>query len=167
MPDEAGPDGLEDLAALYDRLAPSLFRYALMILADRSGAEDAVQEVFTAMARRGTADVRSTDDYLRRAVRNACYRMLRQRSPDERARAAVDLEVVDAAGSRPEERLAVAQALRALPADQREVVHLKVFEGLTLQAIADATGESINTIASRYRYAMTKLRATLAERGAR
>ena len=163
MPDEAGPDGPEDLAALYDRLAPALFRYALMILADRSAAEDAVHEVFTTIARRGLADVRSADGYLRRAVRNACYRALRQRSPGEHARAGLDLEVVDEAGSRPEERLAVVQALRRLPADQREVVHLKVFEGLTFQAIADVTGQSINTIASRYRYAMTKLRAALAE----
>ena len=164
MPDEAGPDRPEDLAALYDRLAPSLFRYALMILADRSAAEDAVHEVFTTIARRGLADIRFADGYLRRAVRNACYRALRQRPAGSGDGTDVDLDVIDEAQSQPEERLAVAQALGRLPSDQREVVHLKVFEGLTLQAIADLTGESINTIASRYRYAMTKLRVSLAPR---
>jgi len=52
-------------------------------------------------------------------------------------------------------------ALRELPADQREVVHLKAFEGMTFQEIADLTNESVNTIASRYRYAVEKLRARL------
>ena len=35
--------------------------------------------------------------------------------------------------------------LLSLPAEQREVVHLKIFEGMTFQEIADAIGESINT----------------------
>ena len=48
-----------------------------------------------------------------------------------------------------------------LPAEQREVVHLKVFEGMTFQEIADLCGESINTVASRYRYAIEKLRDQL------
>jgi RNA polymerase sigma-70 factor, ECF subfamily len=39
------------------------------------------------------------------------------------------------------------------------VIHLHVFEGMTFQEAADAMGESINTIASRYRYAVEKLRA--------
>jgi RNA polymerase sigma-70 factor (ECF subfamily) len=163
MPDESGPGGPEDLAGLYDRLAPSLFRYALMILADRSGAEDAVHEVFAAVARSGLSTVQSADGYLRQAVRHACYRTLRARSGDTE-RAGLDVEFVDGTQAPPDERLAVAQALQRLPPDQREVVHLKIFEGQTLQAIADLTGESINTIASRYRYAMTKLRATLTER---
>jgi RNA polymerase sigma factor (sigma-70 family) len=49
----------------------------------------------------------------------------------------------------------------ALPPDQREVLHLHAFEGMTFQEIADLAGESINTISSRYRYAMGKLRQTL------
>jgi RNA polymerase sigma-70 factor (ECF subfamily) len=61
----------------------------------------------------------------------------------------------------PDLRIAIERALRALPPEQREVVHLKAFDGMTFQEIADATGESINTIASRYRYAMEKMRAQL------
>ena len=43
-------------------------------------------------------------------------------------------------------------------AEQREVVYLHVFEGMTFQQIAGTSGESINTIASRYRYALARLR---------
>jgi RNA polymerase sigma-70 factor (ECF subfamily) len=71
------------------------------------------------------------------------------------------IEPVDRASGNPELRAAIDEALRKLPADQREVVHLKVFVGLTFQEIADVAGESINTIASRYRYAMDKLRTSL------
>jgi RNA polymerase sigma-70 factor (ECF subfamily) len=60
-----------------------------------------------------------------------------------------------------EERLMLEQALRALPVEQREVVYLKVFEGLTFQEIAGRCGISINTAASRYRYATQALRRML------
>ena len=45
--------------------------------------------------------------------------------------------------------------------EQREVVHLHVFEGLTFQEVADAVGASINTVAGRYRYALAHMRAVL------
>jgi len=45
-------------------------------------------------------------------------------------------------------------ALKRLPAEQREVVYLKVFEGMTFQEIADRCEISINTAGSRYRYAI-------------
>jgi RNA polymerase sigma-70 factor (ECF subfamily) len=62
------------------------------------------------------------------------------------------------------ERLALESAIRQLPPEQREVVHLHVFKGWTFQEVADACGESINTIASRYRYTLARLRETLAPR---
>ena len=113
-----------------------------------------------------TASLPGSDEgYLRRAVRNECYSALRRkrRLPVESTDAFV-LESVAASTDRPDERLALQQAMRSLPPEQREVVHLKISEGLTFQEIADIAGESINTIASRYRYAMDKLRAMLTAR---
>ena len=71
------------------------------------------------------------------------------------------LEPVGADAVAPEERIALERALRALPVDQREVVHLHVFEGLTFREIAEQSGESINTVAGRYRYALARLKAEL------
>ena len=71
------------------------------------------------------------------------------------------LEPATTADVDPAERLALEGAIRQLPAEQREVVHLHVFEGWTFQEVADTCGESINTIASRYRYALARLRETL------
>lgn len=152
------PGERERLARLYDRLGAPLYRYAVMILADTAAAEDVVQDVFAAVWRSGVRPD-DEDSYLYRAVRNACYSALRGR-----ARAASDAPLLEPAAPEapdPAERIALEAAIRELPAEQREVVHLKVFQGLTFRDIAALTGESINTIASRYRYAIEKLRSTL------
>ena len=60
-----------------------------------------------------------------------------------------------------EQQHEIEQALRSLPVEQREVVHMKVYEQMTFQQIADELAISINTAASRYRYAMDKLRLLL------
>ena len=54
-------------------------------------------------------------------------------------------------------------ALNELPEKQREVFVLNEMEDLTLQEIADRTGESIKTIISRKRYAVAHLRERLQE----
>jgi RNA polymerase sigma-70 factor (ECF subfamily) len=149
----------DDLGRLYDRLGVSLYRYALMMLTNAAAAEDVVHDVFARLAAKPPRGIASIDGYLRLAVRNACLDALRRRrrwAADDGALLEPVVEGVD-----PAERLALDAALRSLPADQREVVHLKVYEGLTLQEISDITGVSINTVAGRYRYAIDKLRTAL------
>src|SRR5712675_1133302 len=136
------PTDEEWIGRLYDRHGAGLYRYASMVLADPAGAADVIQIVFVALLRRRSAP-EFDERYLRRAVRNECFSALRKRQRDVLAGALPLLEAVDAAGDRPDERLAIEQALRELPPDQREVVHLKVFEGMTFQEIADLTDESI------------------------
>jgi RNA polymerase sigma-70 factor (ECF subfamily) len=154
----------EWLKELYDAHGAALFRYALMILADRSEAEDVVQQVFVS-ALRVARDVATPLEYLRRATRNECYSALRRRRR-ERDRAAEDglLEAQAAEAVDEDERLALSRALAALTPEQREVVHLKVFEDLTFPEMAALLGISANTAASRYRYALAHLRKALGTR---
>jgi RNA polymerase sigma factor (sigma-70 family) len=56
---------------------------------------------------------------------------------------------------------ALNDALRALPAAQRRVVEAQVFGGLTFREIAEATGESIDTLTARKRYALRNLSRAL------
>jgi RNA polymerase sigma factor (sigma-70 family) len=56
---------------------------------------------------------------------------------------------------------ALNDALRALPAAQRRVVEAQVFGGLTFREIAEATGESIDTLTARKRYALGNLSRAL------
>lgn len=155
----------EQLAEAYDACAAGLFRYALMITADRSTAEDAVQQVFTKLAAggRGLSEIASRNGYLRSAVRNECYRIARRRirSGDTDSGSMDMLEAMGGHDTDPEQQQAIEQALRSLPPDQREAVHMKVYENKTFNRIADELGVSINTVASRYRYAIEKLRRLL------
>jgi RNA polymerase sigma-70 factor (ECF subfamily) len=151
----------DTVVCLYDRYGPSLYRYALMLLTDHAAAEDAVHEVFTSMLRSGaTARLEADERYLRRAIRNECFSMLKQRSKRRQIQGEPDamLERIASADSKPDERLALERGIRLLTPEQREAVHLHVFNGLTFKEVAEISGESLNTVAARYRYALAKLR---------
>ena len=51
--------------------------------------------------------------------------------------------------------------MRELPAEQREVVVMKVWGEMTLEEMAQVLEIPVNTVASRYRYALGKLRELL------
>ena len=157
---DAADDRRRFVAAAYAESGSRLYRYALMILADRRDAEDVLQQVFAAvLAKRTLPPLDDAGAYLRTSVRNAAYSLLRQRRT-ARAVAEQILEPV-VEGCSPAEQAALEQALRALPPEQREVVDLHVYEGMTFQEVANATGESINTVSARYRYALEKMRKML------
>lgn len=160
----APPDSARLLADAYDSHGAALFRYAAVLCASRSFAEDAVQQAFTKLAALGSriAEIESLPHYLRTAVRNESFRLLQTPRLTPLHDDAPFLEPVDAALQNEEERRAVQSALAGLPAEQREIVHLKVYESQTFQEIAALLGIPANTAASRYRYAIEKLRERLA-----
>lgn len=165
-----GTDNSAWLAALYDAHGLGVFGYVHAILADRAEAEDVVQEVFLrALARsRWWFGLRNPAGYLYRAARNEALSRLRKRTV--RARAAAELiysaelfATIEGSQESAEEAARVNAALLSLPVEQREVVVLKVYQNMTFKEIARVTGASQNTAASRYRYALAKLKEILEE----
>src|SRR5579862_5217615 len=123
-------DGPADwIGDLYDKHAGALYRYAVMITADAGAAGDAVQQVFLEIASKPRGHMRSEEAYLRRAVRNQCYSALRRRRREEPTGDGPLIELAGGVEDRPEERLAIEAAIRTLPAEQLEVLHLRAFEG--------------------------------------
>ncbi len=156
----------EFLEAMYDHFSRPLYRYARAILDSDDDAEDAISAMFARLAR-DMGGARRADDlraYLFRSARHAAYDILRAK----RRRVQLEQASVDnceAASSMDPETDSLRTQLLALPMEQREVVVLKVFEQMTFGEIAELLGKPANTVASRYRYAMDKLRRELTDQG--
>jgi RNA polymerase sigma-70 factor (ECF subfamily) len=152
-------------ATLYDRFAPALFRVAWTLLHSRPDAEDALQEVFLGLvrSRASLGRVENLRAYLFSALRHAALRVAASRRagtplpPDELP--------ARAAAVHPSLSRQLEEALARLPPDQREVLTLKIDGGLTFAEVAAVLGIRPNTAASRYRYALEKMRRLLNEEG--
>ena len=149
-----------EVELLYHQHGRALLLFAVAITGDQGRAQDAVHQVFLKMLEHGNlrqvADVKA---YLFASVRNAVLNdsRIRQRSVafDEES-AWFDPPQRDYAAE-----LNLRHALWALAADQRQVVVLHVWGELTFLQIAGILGISSNTAASRYRYALDKLRESM------
>jgi RNA polymerase sigma-70 factor, ECF subfamily len=161
------------LGALYDRWVRSLYSLVLHLLRDPDEAEDVVEETFWQAWRKAdsyepskgavstwllTIGRRKALDRLRARKRNredsiegeSGFADLPSGSPDPESQAE---------GS--ELREHVRAALRELPSEQREVLELGYFSGLSQAEIAEKTGQPLGTVKTRMRLAMQKLREPL------
>ncbi|MBN1396075.1 MAG: RNA polymerase sigma factor [Pirellulales bacterium] len=152
--------------ALYDRYAAAMYRVALKMLGAAEDAEDVVQEVFMAVARsrKSMAEVRDLQAYLFISLRRAAARCAARRARMLAVRrAAADLAPPPRQRSEPDDprRRRLQRALLALPEAQRDTLALKIDGGLTFAQIGKVMDVGANTAASRYRYAMLKLKESL------
>ncbi len=163
--------------ALYERYGAIVFGLALKITGDRSASEEVVQEAFWRLWRKADTfeERRGTfTSWFFRIVRNLAIDMLRRGRSQITASPEVDAlgdEIVDRTTDVAEAAGAVVRhkqvraAIAALPPDQRDVIELAYFCGMSRQEIAQKTGEPLGTIHSRARLAMQKLREALVSQG--
>ncbi len=149
------------LEKLYDEYCRRLYRYAVSLTGSADDAEDAVQEVFVRVARARKLP-RDPCAYLMRAVRNQCLTAIRARTRRDAAVSRLHMEPTPATASDQIRELpGLAEALKGLPTEQREVLLLKVVEQMTFEEIGRLTSIPPATAASRYRYALAKLQRTV------
>ena len=150
---------LDAFTTLYDRYGNRLFFYVRTLLGTADAAEDVVQEAFVRLLRvEPSGPEVPLAPYLFTVARNLAVDALRRDGVREKLQASAA-----APGSFPESESEFGELLESLPAEQREVVFLKIHTGLTFAEIADVTGLKLPTVASRYRYALEKLSGILAE----
>jgi len=160
--------GGNDIERLYDEHAQPLFAFLLNFTRDEADTRDLLQEIFVKLTREPKllAGVREERAFLIRLAHNAAIDLIRRRGTRERTKENFAAETVPifAPTSDPDEKLfreELTDALGELPEEQRAVVHLKLWGGLTFEEIAAALAIPPNTAASRYRYALDKLRGRL------
>jgi RNA polymerase sigma-70 factor, ECF subfamily len=146
----------EAVQALYVELGPALLAYARSIVRSRAEAEDALQQVFVKLMAPDAVLPREPRPYLFRAVRNTCLN--RRRSASRQTTPPLEV-MFEAPDGRRDLALDLQKELAELPDEQREIVMLRVWGEMTIEEAAQVLEIPANTAASRYRYALAKLRA--------
>ena len=157
-----------NLERLYDEHAQALFAFLLNLTRSEADTRDLLQDLFVKLARHPELlkTVREERAFLIRLAHNSAIDLMRRRGTRDRHHdeLAEETDFLFSRATEPDEqafRTALAHALSELPTDQREIVHLKLWEGLTFEEIARIQNISQNTAASRYRYGLDKLRDLL------
>lgn len=151
----------------YSQYGEKLYRYLSIKLTSLDDAEDVLQEILCRLLRYSgrLKLVRNPAAFAYRVARNEANRFLRRKiQSEEGCRQMHPIpEIIQSSISGPDEtsEKLVSEALAELPAEQREVIVLKIFEDFTFKQTASICRTSTYTAASRYRYGLEKLRSFL------
>ena len=165
-------DAFEQLVAPYEK---RIYALCLRMLAHREDAQDAAQEALLRLYRamgsyRGDAQLGT---FIYRVTANTCMDALRRR----RVRAGESLEALYEEGFSPEDsapgpeelalhdekRRVLAEAMQALPEEQREILILRVVNDLPYERIAEILDLQLGTVKSRLARARMQLKKILAD----
>ena len=162
----------EALVELHRRYVSLVYSMAWQVLGDGAAAEEATQDVFMKVWERAgqfdPAKGRFTS-WLLTVARHAAIdlrRKLARRTPDERLASLKEAEWLNVAGAMDDrhaadERNSLHHALGELPPDQRQVLMLAYFGGLSQSEISEHLRIPLGTVKTRIRLGMEKLRAAL------
>ena len=164
------------LEILYDQHAAAVLGVSFRIIGDRLVAEDVLQETFwrvwqsavTYQAQRGSftswlfriARNLAIDAYRRQSVRPQAIAEMTDSDPILDQLPDLNMDVSEQAQANLKAQT-VRNALATLPREQRQVIELAYFYGMTRQEIAERTGEALGTIHTRARLGLQKLREEL------
>lgn len=147
---------------LYQRHRDALYHHARTLAGDDARAEDLVNAAFLRLVRFGDAETPGFGGlapFLHKVLRGLAIDERRSEQTSRRRERIVSDRWVRAGQETPDpgQIADLNRSLSHLPPEQRETVLLHVYADLTFQEISEVTGESINTVSARYRYALTKM----------
>jgi RNA polymerase sigma-70 factor (ECF subfamily) len=149
---------------LVSRWERRVFNYLLRIVNDRQDSEDLSQEVFL----KAYLSLKKLDEpsrfapWLFRIAHNEAFSLMRRRRPEAEAEPEATGQLTVSRMYPQELSLAVAAAMARLPAEQREAVLLKVYQGFKFEEMAEILECPVSTVKSRLYTALDRLKDVLA-----
>jgi RNA polymerase sigma-70 factor (ECF subfamily) len=155
-----------ELEKAYDAHASGLFRYLLGFTKCEADARDLLQDLFIKLARGVKDPALNQKALVYRIAHNLAIDWLRRQAArgDVKQRLLGELDSNPRCSHNPDSDLlatSFASAMQTLPEEQLAVVQLRLFDGLTFEEIAAVQEVPLNTAASRWHYAIEKLRFIL------
>jgi RNA polymerase sigma-70 factor, ECF subfamily len=158
------------LAILYDRHAALVYGIALQLLTNTSEAEDLTQDIFLILSKKSAYDPQrgSLRTYLSILTRSRALDRLKTRTRRRQASCQVVNEYEQVSSANPLEEAVqlersqeVLEALEQLSTEEREVLTMAYYQGLSQTEIATRLSMALGTVKSRTRRGLLKLRQTL------
>jgi len=154
------------MAQLFDRYSKVVYSVSLRVLRDPSAAEDVLQDIFMQVWRKPESFVSTRGTlggWLAVVARNRSIDSLRRRKPTDNVE---DMSLASPYNLADEaERTSMMERARGvmtgLPMEQRKVLEMAFFDGLTHSEIAELTGDPLGTVKTRIRTALLVLRKAM------
>ena len=152
----------EAFGALYDAVAPELYKVALYTLRSPEDAEDAVSETFME-AYKGIGNLREDGSFRPWIMRILSVRCKRKIGGYVREKGNIDIEdyIEEGVPDRSAQRAEVLEAMERLAAEEREIVILSTLQGYTMREIAEILQLPQGTVSSKLHRTLGKLRKML------
>lgn len=168
------------LETLYDRYSAAVLGLLIRMVGNRGVAEDLLQEVFWrvwskadtyneakgaykgwmfSIARRQAIDAGRRQNVRPQAARDEGEERQLMTAPD-------DTPAIEETAELAWQREKLGKAMETLPDEQRTVLELAYFRGLTRREIADEVGDPLGTVHTRARLGLAKLRTIMVEQAA-
>jgi RNA polymerase sigma-70 factor (ECF subfamily) len=148
------------LEKVFDETGAQILGYLRIMLQDQHCAEDVMQNVFCKLLRARIQEKRIENlrAFVFTVARHEALREIGRRRPQFHTIGESDKIFEPESPLDALEAMCLEEAILALPPEQREVIYLKIYADLTFEEIGKSLGISQNTAASRYRYALEKMR---------
>ncbi|HUS07180.1 MAG TPA: sigma-70 family RNA polymerase sigma factor [Bryobacteraceae bacterium] len=160
------------LSSLYEESCHLVYGIALRVLGDTADAEEVTGDVYSQVWRKAATfqDSRgSATAWLVMLARSRAIDRVRTRVRSELEDPIIyaeglegDQESPEQASTRSEQRRQILQALKSLPAEQRDAIMLAFYSGFTQSELSAKLGLPLGTVKTRIRLALMKLRGELA-----
>ena len=161
------------MEVLYDRYAGLVYSVAFKILQNSSDAEELTQDVFISLWQQDNYRPKrgSLKSFLGLLTRHRAIDKLRKRNTTQKFLARWQLNIYDSSSSTlpleevqsQEQRKRLQKALSLLPVEQREILMMNFFQGLSRTQIAQKLNLPVGTVKSRVRLAFVRLKKILLE----